>query len=255
VLSEERRARLVHALTQAGSLSTEELAARLEVSAETIRRDLVQLDREGVLRRIHGGATIRLAARGAEPSFAERSAASAGAKQRIGELAAGLITSDQTVVFDVGTTVLAVARALPVAFRGTVVTCSLLVAAELAGRPGVEVLIAPGRVRGGDLAVSNPQTVEYLKGIHADVALLGSGGIAPDSGVTDFYLDEVATRRVMVANSAATYVLADSSKFGVVATHHVCPLADVSAVVTDRPPSRALQGALRKVGAHVLAPD
>ena len=101
--------------------------------------------------------------------------------------------------------------------------------------------MAGGRVRGGDLAVSNAQTVEFFRDVHADVAFLGSGGVAPEAGLTDFYLDEVVTRRVILANAGAAYVLADASKLGKVAAHRVCGLDEVTAVV-DRPAAAALPG-------------
>ena len=243
VLVEERRLRILQALDEAGTLSTEQLAQRLKVSAETVRRDLVQLDQQGRLHRVHGGAMNGTAARQEEAPFAERA-----------QVASGLVVPGQTVAFDVGTTALAVARALPGSFHGTVVTCSLLVAAELAGRAGVEVLVAGGRVRGGDLAVSNAQTVGFFRDVHADVAFLGSGGVAPEAGLTDFYLDEVVTRRVILANAGAAYVLADASKLGKVAAHRVCGLDEVTAVVTDQRPPRSLAGAIRDAGGRLLTP-
>jgi DeoR family transcriptional regulator, fructose operon transcriptional repressor len=254
VLVEERRLRILQVLDEAGTLSTEQLAQRLEVSAETIRRDLVQLDQQGRLQRVHGGAMNGAAVRQEEPPFAERAGVAAEAKRRIAQVASGLVTPGQTVAFDIGTTVLAVARALPGSFHGTVVTCSLLVAAELAGRAGVEVLVAGGRVRGGDLAVSNAQMVEFFRDVHTDVAFLGSGGVAPEAGLTDFYVDEVVTRRVIIANASAAYVLADASKLGKVAAHRVCGLDDVTAVVTDQRPPRSLAGAIREAGGRLLMP-
>jgi DeoR family transcriptional regulator, fructose operon transcriptional repressor len=203
---------------------------------------------------VHGGAMNGAAVRLEEAPFAERTEVAAAAKQRIAQVAAGLVAPGQTLAFDVGTTALAVARALPGSFHGTVVTCSLLVAAELAGRPGIEVLVAGGRVRGGDLAVSNAQTVEFFRDVHTDVAFLGSGGVAPEAGLTDFYVDEVVTRRVILANAGAAYVLADASKLGKVAAHRVCGLDEVTAVITDQRPPRPLAEAIRDAGGHLLAP-
>jgi DeoR family fructose operon transcriptional repressor len=245
VLVEERRLRILQALDEAGTLSTEQLAQRLEVSAETIRRDLVQLDQQGRLQRVHGGAMNGKVVRQEEPPFAERAGVAAEAKRRIAQVASGLVAPGQTVAFDVGTTALAVARALPGSFHGTVVTCSLA---------GVEVLVAGGRVRGGDLAVSNAQTVEFFRDVHADVAFLGSGGVDPEAGLTDFYVDEVVTRRVIIAKASAAYVLADASKLGKVAAHRVCGLDEVTAVVTDQRPPRSLAGAIRDAGGRLLMP-
>ncbi|MFZ1995425.1 MAG: DeoR/GlpR family DNA-binding transcription regulator [Solirubrobacteraceae bacterium] len=254
MLAAQRRAEILEALDAAGTLTTDELAQRLRVSGETIRRDLLLLDREQLIRRVHGGAMAAPQMRRAEPPYSVRVAADSAAKQRIGQLAAGLVTQGQTVVFDVGTTVLAVARALPANFSGVAVTCSLVAAAELATRPGVQVLIAGGRVRPGDLAVSNAHTVAFFEEIHADVAFLGSGCVSPGDGLTDFYLDEIATRRVIIANTATNYVLADSSKLGKVAPHRVCAVNEVSAFITDHAPPEEMEVELRQAGAAILHP-
>jgi DeoR family transcriptional regulator, fructose operon transcriptional repressor len=253
MLAEQRRAQILQVLEAAGIVTTDGLAEELQVSAETVRRDLLLLDQHQLLRRVHGGAMTNSAARPREPPYAVRAQADSQAKQRIGELAAGLVTPGQTIIFDIGTTVLAAARALPASFRGTAVTCSLLAAAELATRPEVDVLVAGGRVRSGDLAVSNAQTVAFFSEIRADVAFLGSGCVA-DEGVTDFYVDEIATRRVIIANTATTYVLADATKLGKVAPHHVCGLDDVSSIITDQPLPDELRSSFRQAGARVLFP-
>jgi len=253
VLPAERHGLISEALRSAQVVSTEELARRLGVSAETVRRDLVALERQGALRRVHGGATAGSPFATQEASFADRSALALEAKQAIGRLAAGQVSAGQTIVLDVGTTALEVARALPLAFRGTVATCSLLAAAELAGRRDVEVLVSGGRVRGGDLAMSNATAVAFFAGLHADVAFLGSGCVDASAGLTDFHLDEVATRRVIIANSARSYILADSTKFDRVAPHHVCGLADVNGLITDSRPSQELDLAIKRAGGVVLA--
>ena len=253
MLAAQRRVEILEALDAAGTLTTDELAQRLRVSGETIRRDLLLLDRERLVRRVHGGAMATPQMRREEPPYSVRAADSA-AKHRIGQLAASLVNPGQTVVFDVGTTVLAAARALPANFGGVAVTCSLVAAAELATRPGVQVLIAGGRVRPGDLAVSNAHTVAFFEEIHADVAFLGSGCVSPDHGLTDFYIDEIATRRVLIANSATTYVLADSSKLDKVAPHRVCGVDEVTAFITDQAPPEQLEAAFRDAAGHIIYP-
>jgi DeoR family transcriptional regulator, fructose operon transcriptional repressor len=255
MLPDERRARILRALDTAGTLSTEELANELQVSGETIRRDLIRLDHQRQLRRVHGGAMAASTIRGEEAPYAQRAEADTNAKRQIGELATSLVSPGQTLILDVGTTVLAVARALPPAFHGTVLTCSLLAAAELAGRPGVEVLVAAGRVRGGDLAISNSLTVQFFNDVRADIAFLGTGGISAEHGLTDFYIDEIATRRVIIANSNAAYALADASKLGSVAPHHVCELNQITAIITDRTPTPTIQAAIQQAGGRTLHPS
>lgn len=252
MLAAERHRRMTEALRVSRIVSTEEFSRLLGVSPETVRRDLVALERTGVLVRVHGGATIDTDTVGEEAPFAERSAERHETKSRIGKLAAEQVFPGQTLIFDVGTTVLEVARALPNSFRGTVATCSLLVAAELAGRTGVEVLVSGGRVRGGDLACSNHQALEFFSNIRADVAFLGSGGLDADAGLTDFHIDEAATRKTILAGTAKSYVLADATKFGRVAPHRICGFDRVEAVITDQCPPDRIHDAIESAGASAL---
>ena len=248
----ERHARIREVVEARRAISTDDLAQALAVSAETVRRDLVLLDGQGLLRRVHGGAMACAAQVGTEAAFADRATLASSAKSAIGAFAAGLVSAGQTVVFDVGTTAVAAARALPESFHGTVATCSLLVAAELAERPSVDVLICGGRVRRGDLAVSNALALSFFADLRADIAFLGTGGVDADGGLTDFHIDEVATRRVIVANSARSYALADASKLSRVAPHRVCGLDELTAVITDRRPPAELLKAAERAGTQIL---
>lgn len=251
MLAAERRSRILGELRLRPTVSTDHLSELCGASAETIRRDLVVLESQGLLTRVHGGAVGPSAAAG-EGSFAERSVQAESAKATIARLAAGLVRTGQTVIVDIGTTALHLARAFPTDFRGTVATPSLLAAAELAGRPGVEVLVSGGRVRGGDLACSNAQTVGFFRELRADIAFLGSGGVDVVAGLTDYHLDEVATRRVMVAQSARSFVLADAAKLVRVAPHAVCGLQDLAGLVTDGPVPTPLRTVVERFGGLVL---
>jgi DeoR family transcriptional regulator, fructose operon transcriptional repressor len=253
MLPVERHDAIVDAVSAGAAVSTDELVRRLGVSAETVRRDLALLEERGALRRVHGGAAPVADRRVVEPSYRERSAIRHGAKAQLARTAAGLLEPGQTVIIDIGTTAIAVAQAIPGDFRGTVVTPSLPVAVELADRPGIDVLVAGGRVRPGDLACSNAHTRMFFADIYADVALLGSGGVDAGAGLTDFHLDEIDVRRTMIANSARKYILADASKLGRVAPYRVCPLRDVDGVITDEPADAAAVAAIEEAGVTVLA--
>lgn len=251
-----RQDAIIALVNGARTVSTDELAGHLGVSPETVRRDLALLEDRGELRRVHGGAA-RVVARGTgeEPSFSERSVTHHRAKTVVGGLAASVIEPGQTIVIDIGTTALEVARAIPADFRGTVATSSLLVAAELATRPGLEVLVSGGRVRRGDLACSNAHAKGLFENLYADVAFVSSGAVDADAGLTDYHLDEVDVRRTVIANSARSYILADSSKLDRIAPHRVCVLASVSGLVTEADPPRALAAAIRDSGGVILSPD
>lgn len=251
MLAVDRRGRIV-ALLRAGSVSTDDLSCRLGVSAETVRRDLTALERGGALVRVHGGATLpALPAMGDEASFVDRATTATDAKRRIGAAAAALLQPGQTVMIDVGTTALAVARAIPPDFAGVVATCSLLVAIELADHRDLEVLVCGGRVRRGDLALSNALALDFFGGFHPDIAFLGSGGIDAVAGLTDFHLDEVRVRQSVLARSAQSWVLADTAKFGRVARHHVAGFDAVTGLVVDADPEDALAAAITAHGGQL----
>ncbi len=252
VLAVERQSLITEALRTSRTLSTEDLSNELGVSLETIRRDFVVLERQGTLSRVHGGATIALGHAGEEAPFVERDGSGTVAKTRIGRTAASMIRSGQTVIIDIGTTAVKVARAIPRDFSGTVATCSLLVAAELAEHPSVEVLVCGGKLRAGDLALSGATALDFFSRLHADIAFLGSGGIDSDAGLTDFYLDEVAVRQSMVRNSARAYALADSSKFGRVARFTVASFVELAGVITEVEPSPQLSEAITRSGGEVV---
>ena len=246
-----RRSAIVERLNNEGVVRTLDLAKDLHVSVETIRRDLAELEREGVLERIHGGATLASQRLREEPSFRVRTQVSEPAKASIAKRAVDLIPDGATVMVDVRTTALSMAAALPDTFRGIVVTNSLPAANELARHPHIELLVTGGRVRSEDLAISGSHAMDLLSSIRADIAFIGSGGVSV-SGITDFHLDEVATRRIMINNSVKTYVLADSSKHNCVAPFHVSDWEDVTGMITDNEPPLGLRAAMEEAGAEVL---
>jgi DeoR family fructose operon transcriptional repressor len=248
MLPEERRLRILEELGARGLVRVDDLVSELDVSAETIRRDLIELERRGELSRVYGGATRT----GETAEASRREVANPDAKRAIARLAASLVKPHQTLIFDVGTTVTELARALPMDLAGQALTNSLHTAQELARRPNLQLHLAGGEVRTEDLACSGPETEEFIGGFFADVAFLCAGGVHPQAGITDFYPREIAIRRHMVQRSQEQYVLADSSKIGRVALRRVCEVAGVTAIITDDDaPAEAVE-ALAARGVRVL---
>lgn len=169
-------------------------------------------------------------------------------KQAIAALAASLVGAEDTIVIDTGTTALQLARALPTTFQGRVLTNSVLVAAELSDRSNIGMMLCGGQIRPGDGACSGAHAEAFFANVYADKAFLGAGGVHPEAGLTDYYPAEAAIRRTIAAHSAAVYVMADTSKLGVIAIHRVCPLEQVTAVLTDEEENT---GALAALTANV----
>jgi DeoR family fructose operon transcriptional repressor len=232
MLPTQRRQEILTLVRQESAVSADGLAREFGVSVETIRRDLRRLGEKGLLDRVYGGAT-RPGGRSSEGSFAARSVRRMAAKRAIAQLAASLVEPGETLVIDIGTTALEVARALPASFEGRVLTNSVPVAMELSGRREVEILLCGGQIRHGDGACSGAHAEAFFAEFYADRAFLGSGGVHPEAGLTDYYPAEVVVRRTIIAHTAACYVLADSSKLGAIAVHRVCPLDRITAVLTD----------------------
>jgi DeoR/GlpR family transcriptional regulator of sugar metabolism len=253
VLPSQRRQAILAAVRAEDAASADALARQFDVSVETIRRDLRTLHSEGLLERVYGGAT-RSSGRSDEGSFSARSTRNVDLKRAIAALAVGLIEPDDTVVIDVGTTALEVARALPGAFRGRVLTNSVPAAMALADRTDIDLLLCGGQVRTGDGACSGAHAEAFFDEFYADKAFLGSGGVHAAAGLTDYYPPEVVVRRTIIAHTASSYVLADSSKLGTIAVHRVCALDRISAVVTDdRNPGAVSQ--LRAAAVTVLCAE
>jgi DeoR/GlpR family transcriptional regulator of sugar metabolism len=251
MLPEERRLQIVEQMRAKPLVRADDLAELFGVSIETVRRDLLALQRDGLIRRVYGGATAS-GPRAFEPPFDRRRTLHLEEKRAIARLAASLVRPGETLILDVGTSVAELARALPADHRGAVLTNSLLVAAELAERDELELHVSGGRVRAGDLACAGSHAQTFFADCYADKAFLGSGGVHPEAGLTDYHLEEVPVRRTMLDHAAERYVLADSSKLGHVAVRKVCPLERLSAVITDERVEPGIARALQDKGVRLL---
>lgn len=254
MLVEQRHRFIIRAVQSEASIATIELARALHVSQETIRRDLISLERKGLLRRVYGGAVTPHRQRSSEPPLSQRTTIYAEAKRTVGVLAAQLLNGAQTVFVDVGTTAHAAAKALAPAFRGTVVSHSLLVAGEIADAGTAELLLAPGRLRRGEWSLSGTVAHNFIQDVHFDVALLSCGGVDAAAGPTDFDFDDVQVKRTVARNSERSYILADSSKHGVVGRHAIGDWFDVNGLVTDQPPPEGLAARIHAAGGTILVP-
>jgi len=213
----------------AGTATLTDLAARLDVSEMTVRRDLDELQRRGLVRRIRGGAT---AVDTPENGFAARAGWQAGLKDRIGRAAAALVAPGSTVLLDAGTTTVHVARALLDRAPLTVVTLSLPVAEVLADQPGIRLLVVGGEVRAGERSIAGPVAAAVLATLSFDVFVMSIGGITA-TGWSEFTLEDAAVKQAGLRQAARTLVVADASKLGVRAFARVADLDAVERLVTD----------------------
>lgn len=251
MLAAQRKDLILATLRAEGRVVAKDLAAELDLSEDTIRRDLRELAAEGRLHRVHGGA---LPASPAVADFAVRTGISTEAKIEVGRLAAGLVRPGQTVVVDGGTTALQLVRHLPNDLAATVITHSPTIAVELATHPTVEVIIVGGRLFKHSVVAAGAAAHEAIGRISADAFFLGVTGIHPTAGLTTGDADEAAVKRAWAQRSAETYVLGSAEKIGAASAFEVLPLDAVTAVLTDTAaPKRAVEE-LRAAGVDVRRP-
>ena len=251
VYAPERHQQILATARADGRVDVNRLAEDLDVTPETIRRDLTVLERHGLLRRVHGGA-IPVERLGFEPGIADREGKFAGEKERIAKAALDEVPDGGAVIFDAGTTTVRLAELLPTDRELTVVTHALPVAMVLAMRPGITLHLVGGTVRGRTLAAVGSWAERELADIHADVAFLGTNGLSVEHGLTTPDLAEASVKRALVANARRTVVLADHSKIGRAEFAHVVPLSAIDTVITDSGVEPELVEELEAAGPRVV---
>jgi DeoR/GlpR family transcriptional regulator of sugar metabolism len=236
-------------LNAKGEVSNAELSTRLSVSEMTIRRDLSQLEAEGLLRRVHGGAS-RTASSSFEQPFAMRARMNIEAKRTIAASVAALVKDGQTLIVDGGTTGTAIAEAL-IGRDLTVCALNLRVAEILASSPATRVMVPGGFIRHGELSFTGPAAEQTLRYHRFDTYVMTVSGISDDAGLTEWTVDDAAVKRAALGSSARCIVACDSSKFGQTAFARVAPLSVAELIVTDAAVSADQQRALTAGGAVV----
>lgn len=230
--AEERQQFIVDRARSTGRVDGAELAAELAVTAETIRRDLSVLERQGLLRRVHGGA-IPVERLGFEPALAARDAVLTAEKDRIAKAALAELPAEGSVLLDAGSTTARFAEVLPVDRPLTVLTNALPIAMSLAARSNITVLFIGGRVRGRTLAAVDSWALDALGQSYVDVAFLATNGISVQRGLTTPDQAEAAVKRAMVGAARRTVLLADHTKVGSDHLARFAELGDVDTFITD----------------------
>jgi DeoR/GlpR family transcriptional regulator of sugar metabolism len=228
-----------------------DLAQRFDVSMITIMRDLQELEQEGLIRRVHGGA---ISVRGAsyEPPFSARESQLSPEKQRIALKAVELVTDGDSIILDVGTTTLEIARALKGKRNLTVLVTNLRAALELASQPAIQVIVIGGKLRSSELSMIGHLAEQTLRTFQVDKAFIGVGGVTVSHGLTEFNFDEAGTKRTMIERARQAIVVADHTKFGKIMLTQVAPLSDISLLITGSELDEDQKHELEEAGVALL---
>lgn len=248
---EERQQAVADLARRHGRVEVAALAEKLGVTSETVRRDLSELERRGVLRRVHGGA-IPVERLAPEVAVAERSVRQLDEKARIAGAALTEVPAEGTVILDAGTTTGALADLLRGGRRLTVVTNDLLIAQRLAGRQGCTVLTVGGRVRPLTLSQVDAWALRTLADITADIAFLAANGFSAQRGATTPDPAEAAVKQAMVAAGRRRVLLADHTKVGADCFVRFAPMSDFDVVVTDAGVDEETAEEIERTGPRVV---
>ncbi|WP_334073504.1 MULTISPECIES: DeoR/GlpR family DNA-binding transcription regulator [Paenibacillus] len=248
---EDRRTTILGQLDKEGKVHVHMLAKQLKVSTETVRRDLERLEKEGHLRKVYGGA-VQMRAEQTEPPFLKRSLMQQREKREIGALAAALIKDGETVLLDNGTTTLEIMRAIKDRAQVTVITNSVPILNcalnEFRGR----ILFAGGEIDPRVQAATGPVVHRILDEFKANKAFISVGGVSLTDGVTDYDLEEAAVSRKMMQRAEESLIVADHTKFGVTTFAKICPLEEISVLLTDASCPQVWVKGLQERGVEVM---
>ncbi|MCY4242931.1 MAG: DeoR/GlpR family DNA-binding transcription regulator, partial [Rhodobacter sp.] len=244
-----RHGRILDVLKLDPAKRVNELASDLGVSAETIRRDLAELDAAGSIRRTYGGA-VRTSS--LEPALSERLKLHIAERERIAKRAVGIMEDVTSLYIGGGATTLLFARALGLVDRHmTILTASFQIAIELAANPHFDVISLPGNVELREGLVHGPETLRFIRGYNVDCAVMGASAL-DETGVSEALPSAANVYNAMVDQAERTIVVADRSKLGKRSLKRILLWNAGTMLVTDTDPPNAMRQALVGKGARIL---
>ena len=244
-----RRQEIMDILMDSGSASVEDLASRFGVSKMTVHRDLDDLEQAGLLRKVHGGASIQSSPQ-FESDFRYREKIAADEKRRLARFAATLIEPGQIIIIDDGSTAGGLADIIGDIRPLTVITNNLGVINKLAAIAGIDVISLGGQYSNKFNGFFGIITEDALRSLRADAAFLSSSAI---HGASAFHQDQevVQTKRKMMKSAARAYLMVDHGKFGKSALHFLTGLEGFDAVITGAEIDPVYENALSEAGVRL----
>jgi DeoR family glycerol-3-phosphate regulon repressor len=232
-----------------GRVTVEDLATRLGVTQQTIRRDLAELDESGQIERVHGGAVLRSGT--VNIAYRQRRALQAQAKRAIARACAAAVPDGASVFLAIGTTVEAVAEELARRSGLMAVTNNLNVATRLEAGSDLQVIVTGGRLRRSDGGLTGTLAAAAVRQFRVDIAVIGCSALDPSGDLMDYDLDEVGVSRALIEQARRTWVVADHTKLSRTAPARIASLAEVDMLITDRPLPAPLAAACADWGTRV----
>ncbi len=248
MLKKERQAFILQQLNVHNKVISADLCEQLNVSEDTVRRDLQELSDDGVLLKVHGGALsksfhFRLQN---EPVYHEDE------KRNIAEKAVNLISDGMVILLSGGTTIRQLINVLPPTLNATFITISIPIALELMNHPGSDVIFIGNKLNKNTQTAMDAEVVKKLAGIKADICFLGTNSIDIKAGITDSEWEVVEIKQSMVQASDQLVSLAISEKLNVSQRFKVCEIGEVDYIITELEPQNPILKSFIEKGIHIL---
>ncbi len=251
MLSLKRQDEILEIVHKNKSATVEELAAELYVSRATIRRDLAAMEKQGLIRRSHGGA-IPFKSSAEESAFSIREQENTAAKRAIAGLASGLLKNGDSVFMDSSSTVGFTVPLLTNLKYLSVTTIGLRNAMLLSKTGNVKIYIAGGQIQNHSNSITGTDTMDYISRIHADISLLSCSGADLKAGFTDADIEQSKLKRQMRANSDKVAMLCDSTKIGKTFMCKDFGFDEIDYFITDKMPPKDFIAELEKANCKLL---
>lgn len=233
MIAEERRAVLIQKLKTSGYIEASEMANQVGVSGITLRRDLQEMENEGLIIRVRGGAVRRDQGVTIELPYDLKKNQNFLEKKRIGEKAAEFVDSGDTIILDAGSTTYALAEFLLPKNRIVVVTNDLHITLKLASNPDINLISTGGIVRSNVFSFQGFQVESFIRSLSVDKTFLGADAVHPDGTISNVNLDEVPIKQAMVKAAKKVFLLANSTKFEKKGFAKVCNLSEIDTLIVD----------------------
>ena len=249
MLAAERRNLILEILRKEGRVLATELSVRLGTSEDTIRRDLREMAGDGLIQRVHGGALLRSPD---ETSYTHRQKNLSPAKVGIAQRAAQLVEPGMVIFLTGGTTNAQLAAALPRGLNATVITHNPAAAVALGDHDRIEVILIGGKLFKRSMVTVGGEALETVRGMHADLCMLGVCSLHPEKGITIPDMEESIITRAMIEQSADVAALATAKKLGTASHFTVGSIQEIDMIVTEKTAPAAVLAPYRDLGIEIV---
>ena len=239
---EQRQALIRQILGDRGRVVCSELARQMGVSEHTVRRDLHELSKDGICKKVYGGAVLQLSEAG---TFAERKEQNLSIKDKIAQVCVGLIPDGSCIFMDAGTTNLAMAMAFPEALTVTAVTNAPDIAAALLKYPNVEVIMLGGRIHKSSGGSVGNTAIAQLKNVMFDRAFIGGCAMSAEAGLTGFDFEDCEFKKAVIRQSSQTVVGLTAEKIPGIARFAVASCEEIDILVVEEKANEDAYNAFR----------